>query len=223
MTKGRSEVEELAHQFYRDHKKAVDILRVRRPRSGFELAVRRLFGDNPRPGMTVRIGHRQLNCLNLSATRVSFLPASWQAEFDRINGEWPGCENWWAGYPLISYVDMRAGDDGRSGRLILKAEVGPISDHSARKAVIDAIKAAASARNLSRIQFPADATEYGQLYSLFLRRNSVVVSDIHSGSEVESKFLQLIDDFKPETDLITSVIPQLPLGGAASAPPLTSR
>lgn len=223
MSKGRWEVEELALQFYRDHKKAVDLLRARRPKSGFELAARRLFGDNPKPGRTVRIGHRQLNCLNLAANRVSFLPASWQVEFDRTDGQWSGCEKWWAGYPLISYVDMRAGDDGRSGRLVLKAEVGPISNHSVRKAIIEAIKTAASARNLSRIQFPVDATREGRLYSLFLRRNSVVVNDIYSGSEVESKFLQLVDDFKPEIDLITSLIPQLPLGGAASAPPLTSR
>jgi hypothetical protein len=215
MTKGRSEVEELAHQFYRDHKKAVDLLRAPRPRSGFELAARRLFGENPKSGTNVRIGHRQLNCLTLIANRVSFLPASWQVELDKTSDKWPGCEKWWAGYPLISYVDMRAGDDGRSGRLILKAEVGPISDHPTRKAVIDTIKAAASARNLSRIQFPADATEEGQLYSLFLRRNIVVVSDIHSGREVESKFLQLIDDFEPEVGLIASVIPQLPFGGEA--------
>lgn len=212
MSKGRSEVEELALQFYRDHKKAVDLIRARPTKSGFDLALRRLFGDNPKPGASYRLGNRELSCVNVSDNRVSFMPTGWRDEFDVTNGDWPGCENWWAGYPLISYVDIRAGDDGRSGRLILKAEVGPISVHAVRAAVIDVIKTAAAEANLRRIQFPVDAAREGQLYSLFLQRNFVVVTDIRNAGDVENKLRELIAGFEPELDLVTRVIPRFPSG-----------
>ena len=147
MSKGRSEVEELALAFYRDHKKAVDLIRARPAKSGFDLALRRLLGDNPKPGASFRVGKRELSCVTVANNRVSFPPTSWRDQLDLTHGAWPGCENWWAGYPLISYVDLRAGDDGRSGRLILKAEVGPLSIHAVRAAVIDEIKTAAAGEN----------------------------------------------------------------------------
>ncbi|WP_323999994.1 hypothetical protein [Rhizobium mulingense] len=208
MNKGRSEAQNLARQFYRDQKKVLDLIRGHSPGSGFEFAVHRLFGDKPERGKTVRIGNREFIYSSLAKNLVSFLPAGWHEELDKTKGARLGCENWWAGYPLIAWVEIRAGDDGTTGHLKLNAEVGPISNHKVRKGIIEAIKVAASAKGLERIQFPTGASDKGRLYSRFLRKNSIAVNDIRSTDEMERRFAELIADFEPEFELVASVIPQ---------------
>jgi len=114
----------------------------------------------------------------------------------------------WAGYPFITWVEIRAGEDGAKGQLKLNAEVGPISDPEIRKRMIDSIKAMASEKGLGRIQFQTGATDQGRLYSRFLRKNTVAVNDIHDVDEIERKLLQLLGDFNPEFGAVTSVISQ---------------
>jgi hypothetical protein len=151
----------------------------------------------------------------LEKSLVSFLPARWREELDKTKGTWPGCEKWWAGYPLITWVEIRPGDDDAKGYLKLNAEVGPISNHKIRKGIVEAIKAAASAQGLKRVQFQAAASDKGQLYSRFLRKNSIAVNDINGTDEMERKLVELIADFEPEFELVASIIPQfLRLGEA---------
>lgn len=217
MRKERSEMKNLARQFYRDQKKVLDLLRERAPNLGFEPAVHRLFGDKPERGKTVRIGNREFKYSSLAKNLVSFLPARWHEELDKTKDAWLGCENWWAGYPLIVWVEMRASDDGTTGSLKLNAEVGPVSNHKVRKGIIKAIKVAASAKGLERIQFPVGASDKGRLYSRFSQKNSTAVNDIRDTDEVERKFVQLIADFEPEFELVASVIPQFLSFNAPSA------
>lgn len=208
MSNERSEMENLARQLYRDHKKVLDFIIEHGSGSDFALAVHRVFGENPERGKIVAIGGCELAYFGLSKSLVSFLPAPWREEFDGIKLTWSGCENWWAGYPFITWVEMRPSEDGVKGHLKLIAEVGPISNHKIRKAIIDATKAAASEKELGRIQFQAGASDAGRLYSRFLRKNSIAVNDIHDTDELEKRLRQLIADFEPEFDLVTSVIPQ---------------
>ncbi|WP_429816409.1 hypothetical protein [Ensifer sp. B1-9] len=176
--------------------------------TGFGPAISRLFGDNPERGKLIRIGNSRFVCFGLQKNLVSFLPVRWHEEFERTGIAWPGCQNWWAGYPLIAWVEVRAGDDGVKGYLKLNAEVGPISNHQARKGVIEAITAAAYVKELERVHFPAEASDEGRLYSRFLRKNSVAVNDIRDTDEVETKFVQLVADFETEFELVATVIPQ---------------
>ncbi|WP_312361281.1 hypothetical protein [Agrobacterium sp.] len=208
MSKGRFETENLARQLYRDQKKVLDLIREHSPGSGFEPAVCRLFGDKPERGKTIKIGNSEFKYSSLAKNLVSFLPARWHEELDKTMDAWSGCENWWAGYPLIAWVEIRASDDGTAAHLKLHAEVGPISNHKVRKGIIEAIKVAASAQGLERIQFPVEASDKGRLYSRFLRENSTAVSDIRNADEIEKKFVELIIGFEPEFELVASVIPQ---------------
>lgn len=208
MGKERSEMENLARQFYRDHKQVMGLLTERSAASGFGLAVQRLFGDNPEREKTIKIGSGQFTHSAIQKSLVSFLPARWREELDKTKGTWPGCDNWWAGYPFIAWVEIRAGDDGITGLLKLNAEVGPISNHKARKGIIEAIQVAASVKGLDRIQFPAGASDERGLYSRMLRKNSGAVKDIRDTDGVESGITQLMADFEPEFDLVASVIPQ---------------
>jgi hypothetical protein len=207
MSKGRSETHDLARQLFRDQKKVLDLIKRDRP-LGFATAVFRLFGDKPERGKTVRIGKHEFKYSSHEKSLVSFLPARWREELDKTKGAWSGCENWWAGYPLIAWIEIRASDDGTTAHLKLHAEVGPISDHKVRKGIIEAIRLAASANGLERIQFPVGASDKGRLYSRFLGENSIVVSDIRNADEIEKKFVELIAGFEPEFELVSSVIPK---------------
>jgi len=151
-------------RLYRDQKKTLDLIRRGGPVSGFEPTVRRLFGDKPNRGKTVRIGNREFKYAGNAKNLVSFLPARWAEELAAREGAWLGCENWWAGYPLIVLMEMRVGDDGVAGFLRLSAEVGPVSDREARKGIIEVIRSAAAAKGVERIQFQADALDERRLY-----------------------------------------------------------
>lgn len=208
MSKERFEMEKLARQFFRDNKKVLDLITERSSDSGFAPAVHRLFGDNPERGKSVRIGNRKFIHTSIAKNLVSFLPARWHEELDKTKSTWPGCENWWAGYPFISWVEKRDGDEGTKGYLRLHAEVGPISNHQVRKGIIEAITVTASAKGLRRIRFPVGASDEGRLYSRFLRQNSTAVNDIRDTHEIERKFVQLVADFEMEFELVATVIPQ---------------
>lgn len=185
MSKGRSETHDLARQLVRDQKKMLDLIKRDRPESGFATAVFRLFGDRPKRGKTIRIGKHEFQYSSHEKSLVSFLPARWHEELDKTKEAWSGCENWWAGYPLIAWVEIRASDDGTTAHLKLHAEVGPVSDHKLRKGIIEAIRVAASAKGLERIQFPVGASDKVRLYSRFLRGNSIAVSDVRNADEIE--------------------------------------
>ncbi|WP_158665002.1 hypothetical protein [Ensifer adhaerens] len=208
MNKRNSEMNNLAHLLFRKHKKVLDLVKEENSGAGFEPAVRRLFGESPDREKTIRIGKREFLYSDLAKTHVSFLPARWRQELDGTRFTWQGCENWWAGYPLISWVELRAGDLGAKGYLRLNAEVGPISDDKLRKGLVETIIAAAAAKGLERVQFQPGASEKGRLYSRFLRRNSVALNDIGDPGEIERKFVQLINDFDAEFELVANAIGQ---------------
>lgn len=197
-------------RLYRDQKKTLDLIRHAGPASGFEPTVRRLFGDNPSHGKTVRIGNREFKYAGNAKNLVSFLPARWAAELEARVGAWLGCENWWAGYPLIVFMEMRVGDDGAAGLLRLNAEVGPVSDHEMRKGIIEVIRSAAAAKGVERIQFQVGALDERRLYSRFLRGNSIALNDTRDVNELERKFVELVASFEPEFELVASVVPLLP-------------
>lgn len=197
-------------RLYRDQKKTLDLIRQEGPRPGFESAVRRLFGANPDHGKMVRIGNREFKYAGYAKNLVSFLPARWAELLAAREGTWLGCENWWAGYPLVALMEMRVGDDGIAGFLRLSAEVGPVLDREARKGIIEVIRSAAAAAGVERIQFQAAAFDERCLYSRFLRGNSIALNDTRDVNELERKFIELVASFEPEFELVASVVPLLP-------------
>lgn len=203
-------MESLIRRLYRDQKKTLDLVRQKSPVSGFDAAIRRLFGDNPDRGKTVRIGSQRFKYAGNAKNLVSFLPVRWAEEPGTKEGTWHGCENWWAGYPLIAVMELRVSDDGVAGLLRLNAEVGPVSDKEVRKGIIEVIQSAATMKGAERIQFQADALDERCLYSRFLRGNSIALNDIRDVNELERKFKELVASFEPEFELIAGVVPLFP-------------
>ncbi|MBD9624985.1 hypothetical protein IB279_18810 [Ensifer sp. ENS06] len=81
--KKRSEMETLARQLYKDHKKSLDLLKEHGSGSGFEPAVHRLFGNNPQREKAIRIGNGEFIYSGLAKSHVSFLPAQWQKTLEK--------------------------------------------------------------------------------------------------------------------------------------------
>lgn len=211
MSKDRNEADELAKRLYREHKTVLDFFAKPSSSTGFEVAVRHLFGDAPARGKLVRIGNTNLVLSAVAKDHVSFLHAGWVKELEKAKSTWKGCENWWAGYPLIAWVELRNGDDGISGSLKLNAEVGPVADRTVRQGIVEAVRVAAVTKDLKRIKFPDMPKEERRLYSRFLHQNALPVSDVRDPKAIEETLVRIISDFVPEFDLVTAVISQLHL------------
>lgn len=223
MSKDRPSAEDLALRLYRDHKPTLDLLAKPSAGSAFEQAVQRVFGDKALRGKLVRIGNSHVVLSEIAKDRVSFLSANWVAELEKTRGAWDGCENWWAGYPLIAWIEFRVGDDGKSGSLRLHAEVGPITNSGVRQGFVEAIRLKATARQMARIRFPDASSQERRLYSRFLHQNVVSVRDISDKIDIEHQFVQLVGSFLPEFDLVASVIPQISSFASRLAPSSLTR
>lgn len=198
-------MQKLAQQLYQENKSSFDLLSNKRPVSGFETAVSSLFGQEAQPKKTVKLGGTEYNYSSRTGDRVRFLPAQWVEALEGNPASWQGCENWWAGFPLIAWVEINV-VDGIRAQLKLNAELGPISDYQARTKLVQTLGLASSQRNLERIQFPKSAMDKSSLYSQFFRRNTVPVRDFRDASEIERQFLKLIADFRREFEMIASAI-----------------
>ena len=209
MSKSRSETEALARQLYRDQKHLLDLIKKPTAGLGFEEAMRRIFGEGPPRGQRAKLAKQSIDLFSVAPTRVSLLPASWTDALDPLAAVRIGCENWWAGYPLILWVEMRVGDDGVTGQLILNGEVGPVRDHRRRKGLIRLIRTRAAEERSTRIQFPPGSADKGRLYTRFLRQNAMAVENCRNADEVEQRFLALLAAVKPEIDLIARIFPAL--------------
>ncbi|WP_052269647.1 PDDEXK-like family protein [Leisingera sp. ANG-M6] len=206
MSKERDEMVKLARELYRSHKKVLDFVIEHGAASEFAMAAHEQFGDSPGPLEEKKIGKGVFCFGALHRDGVSFLPQEWVAALGR-GGSWPGCENWWMGFPLTSWLALVPGDDGSKGQLRLFAEVGPLSDHAARKALIEEIEGVAASEGLSRIRFQKGAAGEGKRYSKFLKNNTLEIRDVHDAEEISAAMKKLLDKFRPEFVAIAEVLP----------------
>ncbi len=207
MSQERNEMELLARQLYRRHKKVLDFVIEHGAASDFAIAARALFGDDADRFEKIKIDQNEVVFCGLANSIVSFLPLSWYSAFGAGAYAWKGCENWWANFPVISWFQLWNGSDGVKGTLWLYAEVGPLSDYVFRKALIEGIQRAAEKDGL-KIAFQKGAASEGKQYSKFLKKNVVQIADIHNADELGSAMKKLLADFRTEFDAIGAVLPQ---------------
>jgi PD-(D/E)XK nuclease superfamily protein len=203
MSENLDEMEKLAKQLYRDHKKALDFVIEHGSSTDFAIAARSLFGEDAEYPKSIEIGDRKYVYGALNNRNASFMPENW---FLSLGGEktvWPGCENWWLGFPLVLYFEVWPGKKSTEGTLKLVAEVGPISDHTSRVKLVEAIKTLKDAK----VGFQKSATKEGSRYSRFLKRNTAKVQDIQDAEKIAEKMKELLKEFQPEFDEIAKVLP----------------
>ncbi|MEN3793929.1 PD-(D/E)XK nuclease family protein [Fulvimarina sp. MAC3] len=193
MSDERREMETLARQLYRSHRKALDFIIEHGATTDFIMAVESVVGENPEHGQFYLVENQRFMFSWHGNNLFSFLPASWVENLGGDETRWKGCENWWAGFPLASWFELQPNGEGGSGRLRLFAEVGPLSDHDFRKKLIDTI----AGLDLKNVKFQRGAGEAGKKYSKFLKNNDVVINEVQSIEEIENAIHHLLKRFKP--------------------------
>lgn len=206
-SKERSEMEALARQLYRENKKVLDFILEHGAGSDFVLATHRLFGDNPVFGAPFEIKGRQYIYTGINDRMFSFLPSSWHEALDGFKLSWEGCDRWWAGLPLICWVEIGRHTDGKKGYLKLTAEVGPIKNYEFRKNLIERIESTKVDQRLS-ISFTKAAKREGALYSRFFHSNVAKLDDVQDSEEIFSEIENLINKFKAEFDAVANELPE---------------
>lgn len=203
----RTEMQKLARQLYRDHRKVLDFILEHGAASDFVLATHRLFGDNPQRGDDFAVKEVNYVYTGLNARMFSFIPESWYEALGQFSRIWKGCEDWWAGLPLICWVEIGKHSNKKGGFLKLTAEVGPLSNYEFRKALIESIEAINDDNQLN-ISFSKAAKVEGAQFSRFFRRNTISIEDIQNSEEIFVKTEELMNKFKVEFDAVAQILPK---------------
>lgn len=207
MSDTQAEMEKLARQLYRDHRRVLDFVVEHGKSTDFVIACEAIFGEEPDYGDVIDIGKQSFVFNHSDANAFSFLPKSW---FDALGEDeyyWHGCENWWAGFPLIMWVQLTGDGDGGGGQVRLYAEVGPLSDHVFRGELIEAIKETARKNGLKRIGFQRGAADEGKKYSKFFKKNFFPVDDVHDHDQIANAIKKALKSFQPEIEAVAAVLP----------------
>ena len=207
MSLEQNRIEQIARELYKEHRQVIDFIVEQGSSNDFVMAARQLFGQEPSSDSSLVICDTEFYFNRLGNAIVSFLPASWA---DALNGAddhkliWPGCENWWAEYPLICWFELTTdptkGEDPSNGRLRLFAEVGRLSDHNLRTDLISKILDAAT----EKVSFQTGAMDEGRKTSKFFdyKFNSKSIKDVGSYEEIEGAMKAFLTEFKGEFDAI---------------------
>lgn len=209
MSEERNEMETLARQLYRSHKKVLDFIVEHGATTEFIAAAEAVFGKLSDDDATAKQDKQTFACISYRSSQVSFLPSEW-ARALAAGVPWFGCENWWAGYPLICWIQLFEGPDGKTGQVRLFAEVGPVGELAERQQFITRIKQAAQADGLSSVAFQRGAMEEGKRFSRFLKENAARINDIHDAEEIERALRSLLDRFQPVFTSVGKILPEFP-------------
>lgn len=204
----RLKLEKLARELYRDHKKVLDFIVENGKSTDFALAAESVFGDSIEYPDVCTVDGSKFVYNNAESSTVSFLPSDWFDAFGEDEYWWHGCEEWWAGFPLITWIQLISGADGTRGQIRLYGEVGPLVDHAFRTDLIQAIQGCIENDKALRIKFQRGATDEGKRYSRFFKKNTFPVDDIHDHDKIAVVIKQALKSFRPEFQAIAAVLPR---------------
>lgn len=202
MSEHAKEMEKIAKSLYRQHYKVLDFIWSHGSTNEFNLALDELFGAEWEDKKTLKFKNLKISDFWINGNIFAFLPTSWIKEFDTCNTSWNGCENWWNGYPLICWIELKT-NENTTGTLRLFSEIGPLDNYEDRLSIINHIKNIANQQNLQQISFQKAATDVRRKYSKFLKGNSVEVKDVQDIDEISTKVSKLFSDFESCLDKVT--------------------
>lgn len=209
MSDQRNDMERLARDLYRNHRRVLDFVVEHGARSDFALAAESLFGELAKNSNgSIVVSGQNINRSDISKNHVSFVPDGW---YEALGGEsysWPGCEKWWMGFPLIAWLECYGSSDSSAGTVKLVMEVGPLSSHELRRELIQQLQNKAETQGLNRIKFQKNAVDEGKKYSRFLTQNSLSVRDMQNVDEIEEAMCKLVEKFKLEFEMVAQVLPR---------------
>lgn len=186
-----------ARQLYREHKKVLDFVVEYGTSNDFSIACETVFGTDLEVYEEVTITDEQYVYIHTGTGIVSFLPKSWYDAFGGDEYYWHGCKNWWAGFPVICWLQLFQGDEKKGAQLRLYAEVGPLTEYDFRTSLIESIAGTAQKKGLKSVSFQKAATDEGKKYSRFLSKNTLSISDPNDSEELATGMEALVKKFQP--------------------------
>lgn len=207
MSAGQSEMEKLAKQLYRDHKKVLEFVMEHGSGSDFSIAAETVLGEEPNHLEPFEVDGQKFRFGYLDYKAMSFLPEAWYQGFGGEQFSWKGCEKWWSRFPLISWIQLWPNAEGNSGLLFLYGEVGPLTEFEFRRDLIHSIQAAGEDLPKKRIKFQRTAAEEGKRYSKFFKENFVEIKDVQNAEEIADGIRKLLKRFEPEFEAVGKVLP----------------
>jgi hypothetical protein len=208
MSKDAAEMEALAKQLYRDHRRALDFIFEYGKTTDFTIACDQVIGEGLDYGDEFSIEEFDFVFCDTNPRFVSFLPRSWYDAFGGESYHWHGCEYWWSGFPMIMWFELTPDGEHGGGKLRLYAEVGPLSDHMFRTGLLEALEGVSKKRDLPRIKLNQGAKNKTTKYSKFFRKNFFAVGDIQDSEKIGAAMRKAIKSFRPEIEAIGSVLPE---------------
>ena len=208
MSEEQKELEQLARQLYRDHRRVLDFIIEHGKATDFSFACDVVFGEGLENGDIAEVEKRGFVFYHSDANQFSFLPQRWYEALGEDKFYWHGCENWWMGLPVIMWVQLTVDADGTSGKIRLIAEVGPISDHDFRRDLINAIQNISKENGTLRIGFQKGAADEGRRYSKLFKKNFFNVDDVQDQDKIANTIKKALKDFRPEIDAISALLPE---------------
>lgn len=202
----RTEMEKLARELYREHKKVLDFVIEHGANSDFAIAMQSIAGDDPDREVPVSVNGRSYHFDWISNDLASFLPAHWYNGFGGERYGWEGCDDWWMGYPLATWFKLDPDADGIGGQLRIYAAVGPLSPHECRQALIEKIIDAGAKAGTDRIRFQRLAVEEGKRSSKFFKQNSLGIRDVQDADEIAVGAKKLLKKFEDEFELVGKLL-----------------
>lgn len=207
MSDERNELEKLARQLYRDHKKTLDFIMEHGANSDFAIAAQSIFGETPEYLDIITIDNGQYVFFWLGSEKIGFIPASWYKAMGEDTLDFARHDNFGGGYPAKLWFQLNTNSDGTTGQLVLYSEIGSISDHSLRRKLIENIQEAASTLEKKRIIFQSGAADEGRRYSKFFKKNLLSIKDVQDADEIASSMKKLLDSFEREFEIVAEVLP----------------
>ena len=206
------QMKDLARKLYQQHSQVLNFIWEHGADSEFRTAVEVVTGkDKKFPNEFVggaESGDPTYIYCKCNDRRFSFIPKSWYAALGNDGFTWPGCERWWAGYPVICWIEIYKSTGGKKGELRIFAEIGPISVLEFRKQLIHKIKESAQKNNDDNIKFNQGADRDSSKYSKFFKNGILHISDVHDQEEIANGIKTLMKKFKPSFDSVGSVLPE---------------
>ncbi|WAC47229.1 PD-(D/E)XK nuclease family protein [Asticcacaulis sp. SL142] len=207
MSQQQNDAEQLARDLYRQHKKVLDFIMDHGAGTDFNFAAEALCGENRHAGDRFSVGSNAYVYSGINHYQWSFLPETWVNALGGWETEWPGCEKWWAGLPLICRFELVEAKDMK-GKLRLIAEVGPMSDQNSRNNLIETIKSVTENKEFKSIGFGVKATDTGTKYSRFFKKNSEEIDNTQDAKEISDKMTKLLTRFEPNFDAVSQALPK---------------
>lgn len=156
---GQKEMEQLAKQLYKEHRRVIDFIVEHGSQTALDLALAEFSSEDELVhGTLLSVGETELVVQRLGKRYVSVIPKAWAESlggFGHADAEspgylWAGCENWRLPFPVGIWLEVKENSNKGNYTVYVAAEVGPLANSELRRALVQHLRASLQASGISR-------------------------------------------------------------------------